>query len=442
MIGVVILGGIYFAHHIQQPAKPSLAEKSTPKFLNIQHWQTKKGARVLFVAAQQNPMVATAVIFNAGSSRDGRLFGLANYTNHMLAEGSAGLTAQKISADFDQVGASFSVSTNRDMAILSLKTLTIAQYYRPAIDLFSKVISQPNFAVKPFKRVKNQLLVAVKHGQQRPQKVLGDQVFQAIYASQPYGHPTLGSQKTIHKIRRTDVQRFYRRYYVAKNATIIIVGDVTLKQAKQLSEKISQPLRTGKEAAPLKTAKKNKPSNHQLNFPSTQTHIAVVGLGSDYKMANRLDLMVGAHILGGGMNSRLYRIIREENGLAYSVGSYFSPLFSRGPFIVNLQTRATQADKALKLTQQTLNHFIQEGPTAKEVADAKANIIQGFPFRLSSNQSIVHLLTIIGFYHLPMDYLDRYRDKVNAVSVASIKHAFSSMVHKDKLSTITLGPHK
>ena len=128
-------------------------------------------------------------------------------------------------------------------------------------------------------------------------------------------------------------------------------------------------------------------------------------------------LYVGNHILGGGgFVSRLYEEVREKRGLSYGAYSYFSPRRGPGPFTASLQTRGDQQEQALQVMRETIRAFIDHGPTQEELEAAQKNISGGFPLRLDSNRKILGYIAMIGFYGLPLDYLDTFVGKVNAVT--------------------------
>jgi zinc protease len=151
-------------------------------------------------------------------------------------------------------------------------------------------------------------------------------------------------------------------------------------------------------------------------------------------------LVVGNHVLGGsGLVSRVSNVIREQRGLAYSAYSYFMPMRQAGPFLMGLQTRGDQAGEATALLRQTLDEFIAQGPTAAELQAAQRNLSGGFPLRLDSNKEIVEYLAMLGFYGLPLDWLDRYVERVNAVTVAQVRDAFERRVDPERLVLVRVG---
>jgi zinc protease len=121
------------------------------------------------------------------------------------------------------------------------------------------------------------------------------------------------------------------------------------------------------------------------------------------------------------------------------VYSCFSPYEQLGAFQVGLQTRKDQADEALRVTRATLAQFIAEGPTAKELEGAKQNIVGGFPLRIDSNRKILDYLAVIGFYRLPLDYLEQFPIQVQAVTAEQIREAFARRIDPDKMVTVIVG---
>jgi len=151
-------------------------------------------------------------------------------------------------------------------------------------------------------------------------------------------------------------------------------------------------------------------------------------------------LYLGNHVLGGsGFTSRLVKRIRVENGLAYSVYSYFLPMREAGPFMAGLQTRRDQTDKALALLRETLDEFVEQGPTEKELRASKRNITGGFPLRIASNSDLSDYLALIGFYRLPLDYLDRFNERIEAVDRQQVRDAFQRRIHPDRMVTVIVG---
>ena len=151
-------------------------------------------------------------------------------------------------------------------------------------------------------------------------------------------------------------------------------------------------------------------------------------------------LQVGNYTLGGGgFVSRLMREVREKRGFAYSVYSAFLPMAQPGPFQIGLQTRKEQAGEALRVVREVLSGFLAEGPDEAELLAAKQYLAGSFPLRLDSNRKLLDNVAVIGFYGLPLDYLDTYVANVEKVTAAEVRAAFARHVRQENLATVVVG---
>jgi zinc protease len=228
---------------------------------------------------------------------------------------------------------------------------------------------------------------------------------------------------------------------VARNAVLAIVGDVDRARAEQLAAQLAARLPAGERADPLPAVPRlEKASIERIYHPSAQTTVRMGAPGMHRGDPDYFPLYIGNHVLGGsGLVSRLSDELREKRGLSYSASSYFSPMEQDGPYLLSLQTRNDQADAALGVMRETLQKFVEEGPTDAELVAAKKNITGGFPLMIDSNAKILSYLVMIGFYGLPLDYLDTFSATVEAVTREQIIDAFRRRVQPDAMATVIVG---
>ena len=408
---------------------------------DIQHWTTDNQARVYFVPAPELPMVDISVVFDAGAARDGELPGMAKMTAAMIDEGTDNMNADDIASAFANVGAKFGASSERDMAVLSLRTLTEKQAFEQAMATYSKVLSTPAFPQDAFDRIQQSLLTGLQAENQSPQAIATRAFYENLYDQHPYGVMPAGNAESVQQLTPADLQSFYDRYYVSSNAVVVIVGAVKRNQAEVIARRLTAGLATGNPAETLPEVEAMQQSQLiNRSFPSTQTTIVMGQTGITRDDPDYFPLYVGNHILGGsGLVSQLSDELREKRGLTYGVYSYFRPMQQKGPYQFALQTRNEKAQEALTVLKDTLKTFIENGPTEAELTAAKQNITGGFALRVDSNSKIADYLAMIGFYDLPLDYLDSFNDKVEAVTVADIKQAFERRVNADTMLTVLVG---
>ncbi len=407
----------------------------------IQTWQTANGVKVLFVPANEIPMLDVRVVFDAGSARDNGLSGLAVLTNGLLSEGAAGKSSQEIAEIFESVGAQIEYDAGRDMAVVGVRSLTESRYLSTAVKGLTEVLTQPDFPQDAFQRELNRMKVSVKARQQSPSALASEAFDKAVFGEHPYAFPVSGTKSSLEKMTLSDVQEFYNKYYVASNATVAIVGNVERWQAEEIVKAVVSSLPVGQKVTdlpqvkPLTAAKKIV-----IDYPSAQTHIFVGQTGVKRGDEDYFSLYVANHPFGGsGFASRLVEVIREDKGLAYSVYSYFTPLREIGLFTMGMQTKTEQTQEALSLLDQELRKYVDNGPDDDELADSLSNITGGFPLKIDGNSKLLGYISMIGFYDMPIDYLDNFLDNVKAIDVNKVNDALTRRVHPDKMVTVIVG---
>ncbi|MDO8264708.1 MAG: pitrilysin family protein [Gallionella sp.] len=407
----------------------------------IQHWQSASGARVLFVEDHDIPMLDVAVTLPAGSSFDAaEKSGVASLTHHLLDLGAEGLSEDDISRGMADIGAQLSGSFDPDRAGVSLRTLSSAAERDKALDIMARVLQRPLFPETILTREKARVIDALKEAETKPESI-ADKAFQkAVYGAHPYAL-SAPEAASVEKITVQDLSDFYRSHYQASGAVVAIMGDVSRAKAEVIAQQLTGELPLAAAAAALPDVETRIAASEQrISHPASQSHILVGAPGMARTDPDYFSLYVGNHILGGGgFTSRLMNEVREKRGFAYSVYSYFMPLKQPGVFQIGLQTKKEQADEALQLVRKILADFISNGPNEKELLAAKQNIIGGFPLRIDGNRKILDYLSAIGFYDLPLTYLDDFTRKVEQVNVAQIRAAFARHIDPQAMATVIVG---
>jgi zinc protease len=413
----------------------------TRRTLDIQTWQTAQGAKVLFVEAHELPMFDLRLTFAAGSSQDGGVPGLATLTNAMLNEGVPDKDVGAIAAGFEGLGAEFGNGSYRDMAVASLRSLSAKEQREPALALFADVLGKPTFPADSLARIKNQLLAGFEYQKQNPGKLASLELFERLYGQHPYAHPSDGTAQSIPAISRQQLQAFHARAYAAGNAVIALVGDLSRSEAEAIANQVSAALPQGPALAKIAQPQTPMSGTSHIEYPSNQTHLLLAQLGIDRRDPDYAALYLGNQIFGGGgFGTRLMSEVREKRGLTYGVYSGFSAMQARGPFMINLQTRAELSEGTLALVKQLLADYLRDGPTQQELDNAKRELAGSFPLSTASNADIVGQLASMGFYGLPLSYLDDFMRDVQNLTTEQVKAAMARHLDPEALVVVTAGP--
>lgn len=410
-------------------------------FLPIQHWQTPNGVNIYFVETHDLPILDVSINFAAGSSTDSiETSGRAQMVQRLMSLGAGKMSEDQIAETLADIGAQLGGQFDLDRAGFSLRTLSSQAERTKALDILARIIQQPEFPESIFDRERTRALASLQEADTKPAVIAGRTLMKMLYGTHPYGLRGSGEPESLTALQRQDLVDFYHSHYTASNAVIAIIGDVTRDEADRIAKSLTHELPAGRPVATLPAVKRPVPMTQKIPHPASQSHIQLAYPGLSRHDPDYFPLLVGNHILGGGgFVSRLVEEIRQKRGLVYSVYSSFSPYRQQGPFEIGLQTKKEQAEQALELTRQVLKDFVAQGPTSEELQAAKQNIIGGFPLRIDSNRKILGFLSVIGFYQLPLTYLEDYVKAVEQVTVKQVHDAFRRRIDPAGVVAVVVG---
>ena len=410
----------------------------------IQYWLAPSGAKVYFVETRSLPILDVQIDFAAGSARDpADKSGVASLTSGLLEAGVKALDAadatamdeEQISARLVDLGAHLTSASDHDRASLVLRTLSSAEEKTAALALMRAVLSAPTFPESVLAREKTRTVEALKDAETRPDSIAAKRFSAAIYPDHPYGR--LATPESVMRIEREDLAAFHRAHFTARRAVVSIIGDISRREAEDIARQLTDGLPAGEEVPALPAVTLPKRATLNVAHPATQSHIHIGLPAMQRADPDYFALLVGNYTLGGGgFVSRLMAEVREKRGYAYSVYSYFAPRVLAGPFEIGLQTRREQVGNALKVVEEVLADFLAKGPTPQELAAAKKNLIDGQALRIDSNAKLLGYLSLIGFYGLPLDYLDQFPRQIEAITRDDVKAAFRRHVKPEHLVTV------
>ncbi len=423
-----------------------LAAHAALAAIPIEHWTASTGAQVFYVHSPSIPMLDVNVDFDAGSRYDppGKS-GLATLAAALLDKGAAARNGQpardeaQIADAFADTGAVFGGAAGGDRGGIGMRTLTAQPELDQSVALAMQLVQAPTYPDAVVGREKQRLISAIREADAKPGVIADKALAKAMYPGHPYG--VSATSASVESISRDDIVKFWRDNYGASRAVVTLIGAIDRKQAEAIAEKLTSGLPPGSAAPTLPQVKMTIPASEQRVPHPAQQAAVVTGQPSmargdpDY-----FALLVGNYVLGGGgFSSRLTDEVREKRGLTYGVDSYFAPSKQPGPFGISLQTKKEQTNEALALVRQVLARFVAEGPTEVELKAAKDNLVNGFPLRIDSNRKLLTNVANIGWYGLPLDYLDTWTAQVGKVTGQQVKAAFGRHVHPDAMATVIVG---
>lgn len=417
--------------------------------LPIEKLDSFKGAAAYLVRTQALPMVDIEVSIDAGDRYDpvGKS-GLADMTAGLMNYGARGdkgmLNEAQIADEIADLGANIGLSVGGERAILRIRTLSRKDLRDRAVQLASAMLSAPTYDANIVAREKQRTVTNLLEAETKPEYVLDRRFKKMVYGSYPLADSP--SIKSVSSIGAADLQQFHKQFYRTDRMIVSIVGDVDSAEAAEIVKTLLKRLpQSGSVIAPLPQLQRSPVEplaqrETQIPFDSQQAHIAVGMTAVARNNPDYFPLLVGNYVLGGGgFVSRLMSEVREKRGLAYSVFSYFSPGKDNGIFQAGLQTKGDQAALALEVMNTTIGKFINNGPTASELAAAKANLVNGYPLRIDNNRKLLDNVSSIVWNDLPLDTMETWTKQVEAVTLEQVTAAFQKYLAMDRMKIVVLG---
>ncbi|MDD0973613.1 M16 family metallopeptidase [Pseudomonas fontis] len=408
--------------------------------LPIQAWQTAQGARVLFMPSRHLPMFDLQVTFAAGSGRNTSAFGLAGLTLSMLDEGTRSHAAEQIAEAFDASAARFDKTLDRERATLTLRSLSRQAPREAAVAQFVELLGEPTFPPDRLALVQDQFFNRLQALATSDKYRASEQLYHHLYAGHPFAAPLHGTVEHLAGLDVADLSDFYQRHFSASNALIVLVGDLSDAQARQIAERVSNALPQGPAQSAMALPTRQDAEIYQLDGLGNQAHLL---FGLPAVAADDPDLpalTVANLILGGNVSSRLIEQVRNRHGLSYDPYSELTSHSTSGLWTLQANVEARYQQATMELIHNLLETFANEGPTEQEFDDARQYLRGTLLLNAVSNEDIARHLRDIGFNHLPLDQRGHLLEAVQKLTLDQLKVVLKKHLVLDRLVQVGVGP--
>lgn len=420
----------------------ALAPAAAPAARPLAHREVLPNGIVLLVAERPAvPLVAARVFHRAGAAFDPPdRAGLAHLTGALLTRGTARRSGQEVDAAIEFVGGALEAGAGRDGLTTSLTVLR--RDLGLGLDLLAEVVLTPTFPEAELGRKVTEIQAAIKRSEEDPGTVAARALGPLVFPGHPYGSPVEGTRESVGRLTRDDVVAFHRRHVRPDTTVIAVVGAVTVEEARRQITARFGGWTAPAEAPPPAPGWPSPPAPRRETIARqlTQATVLMGGAGVNQAHPDYFPLGVATYILGGGSASRLYGRVRDEGGLAYSVFSWVSPQKYGASVMVSVQTRTAEVGRAVDIIGQELTRLGRDEVSDRELAAARAYLTGSFPLRLDTSSKVADFLVGVEHLGLGLDYADRYRERINAVTAADVRRVAARYLAPDGLSQVTVGP--
>ena len=412
--------------------------------MKIQVVKSPGGITAWLVEEHAVPLIGMRFAFDGGSSQDpAGKEGVAHFMAGMLDEGAGNLDAKTFQERMEEIAMRMSFDDARDSFYGSLETLS--ENRDKAVELLALALGKPRFDADAVDRVRGQLLAGLAYAARDPDRVANEQWSAMAFAGHPYGRPANGTQATIQKMTRDDLLEYWSRTFAKDNLRVVVVGDIDAATLAGVLDTLFGQLPA---KAKLTTVPPTQPAvagdKLKVIEMAVPQSVARFGLPAfPRKDKDFIPAFVVNTVLGGGvMSSRLWEEVREKRGLAYSVHSNIQPYKSTSVFSGGVATKNEQIAQSLDLIRAELKRIAADGPTEKELKDAKDYLTGSFALRFDSNAKIANQLLFFWQENLDPGYVDRRNAEIEAVTLEDAKRAAKRLFENQDLIVTVVGKPK
>jgi zinc protease len=387
------------------------------------------------------PMIAIDFAFVGGAAQDAPgKGGTASLVASLLDEGAGDLDAKTFHARLERKAIELGFQAERDTLRGTLRTLT--ENKDEAFEYLRLAATQPRFDQSDVEVIRAQILSMLRRATTSPTDIANLRWWQVAFADHPYGRPVNGTLETVPTVTIADLKDYTRRVLARGNLKVAVVGDIDAETVKLMLDRVFGGLPAQPELKPVPNVSPQGLGRRivvKLDVP--QAVVAFGGPGIARKDPDFMAAYIVNHILGGGaFSSRLYQEVREKRGLAYSVYDSLVWLNHSALFLGGTATRADRAGETLDVIDKEIHRLAEEGPTADELAKAKAYLNGSFVLNLDTSSKIAALLVQLQLDGLGIDYFTRRPDMINGVTLEDARRVAKRMLDSGMLVTVAGRP--
>lgn len=436
---VATLSSAFAIGVVDTPPAPSAPHEVT--FSQPKETKLPNGLRVIVVERPGLPLLAAEVVVRSGAEKDEKdLAGTASMTGSLLMRGTETMTAPEIATAIESLGGTIDSGAHWEASRATI--VVMSDKAGPGLKILSDIVLHPTFKQEEIDRLKNQTMDGLRVALRQPGALAQFVAGRVLFGDAPYGHSHTGTMETLPAIKRDDILRLYRTYYVPENAALILSGNVTLEQGRKYAEQFfgdwKGTMPPAQEQASA-NATEWKPSSIVIDMPEAgQAAVTVARPGLKRSSPDYYAGLVANAALGNGFVSRLNREIRIKRGLSYAARSSLDARRDVGPFMATAQTKNQSAAEVAKLMQIELKRMKSDPVQGEELKSRQAVLTGAYARNLETNGGFVGKISAMITNDLPLDTLNKFIPAINAITSADVT-AFATKYFDAPLSLIIIG---
>ena len=403
----------------------NITQKTEPAKLvsensNTQKYQLSNGATLLLTPNRVNDIIAISIFAKGGEFIE-HIPGTADLTAVVLTKGSKKYSSVEFAQTMEDNGIKIVPSAKADS--FNMTVLTTKNDYEKTLELLNEIINNATLDEFEIEKAKNDELNSIKKSKDVPLNLAVDNYKALIFEGSPYSYSNNILEKSLPRVTKNDVKNYYDKVFYPQNVVISINGNVdketTIAELTNIfNNKKGEKFDYNRHLVQSLTTEKQACSK----VKDLKTDWIIMGWQTS-GVLNRKDyatLQVIDSLLGSGMSSRLFKNLRDRDGLAYQLGSQFSPHILKGSFITYIGTNPENLDYAQKRMKEEVFRLKTEFVGSKELQEAKDKLLGHYIIGQETN---LDKATTIGWFEVSgrgYEFDDQYSQLINSVTESDI----------------------
>lgn len=401
------------------------------------------GLRILTVKDRTLPLVSLVLMFEVGAEADEEdKAGQADLALEMLTLGTQKRSSEGLAVEVDSLGARLGFSAAWDSSFFEMEGLS--EDVHSLLDILSDVVLHPVFPELEFDQLKARRVASLIQDQDESEIVADIQFIQSVFEGTPYGHPRCGTIESVRGISLEDLKAFHDRHLVAGRCVLMVVGDIDAEEIFGTAEALLGSLKEGAESPtgedfPIpRRSHRTARIIHRSDLTQSQIrlgHPCIERASPDHEAFQVANYILG----GGGFSSRLMERIRSQKGYTYGISSYFRGRKHPGPFVISTFTPNEKVPAVVQEVLEVLDGFVADGPTSRELVEAKSFYLGSYPFRFETLPKIVREMLEVERYGLGDQCLAEYPRRISEMAEADVQGVVRRRFVPQALSAVIVG---
>ena len=424
---------------------PAVGTPKSANFPELERAKLSNGLKIILAKREGVPTIVMNLMVNAGYKSDHISSpGTAALAMNLLDEGTKELNSLQINEKLQLLGANLSSYSDQDISNVYMNTLKPS--FDASLGLFADVILNPAFPNKEFERLKTEQINGIRNEKSQPITMALRVMNKYLYGEgHPYSNPYTGSgyEATVEKLTREDIVKFYDTWMKPNNATLVVTGDIDMKELKSKLEKSLGKWKDGSVPTIVfnKPAVNTKNTLYLINRPESQQSVIIAGhLTEKYGAFSEIALEQMVSILGGDFTSRINMNLREDKHWAYGAAGFVMDAQQERPFLVYAPVQTDKTAESVKELRKEILEFVTTRPaTQKELDKVKTNQVLKLPGQWETNSAVNSSLYNLVKYDLPDDYYQKYDANVRSLSLNELQSVSKKAVKPNAVNWFMVG---